>query len=518
VPHWIGYRWLTEHYSLTVTQPLRVETAIGPTRATVSDGTTEQRTVHESLRPEATLAGHLSYALKHEGVHLETLSRLFAVTRAAEVEDWIRREPTGQYARRVGFLFEWLTNRRLDVPDLTRGNYVSALDPERELVAPTPINNLRWRVRDNLLGNASFAPQVHLSSDTERALKVGIRERIERIEGQFTAELVMRSVVWLTVKESRASFAIEHEENKRDRIQRFAAVMEQRTGESVDPLSIPDLETLQREILGSNALHYGLRRSPVFVGESGRFGEEQVHYVGPPWEELPSMLEGLRQVLKRSAGLSPVARAALASFGFVYLHPMIDGNGRISRFLINDMLRRDGALPKPYILPISAILQRADLRPMSYDGALEVFSRPLMRQYQNEWSFGPEQRADDGVVYNLQFARYEDALHAWRYPDLTRHVSFLADALELTIEQEMRGEALYLQRHGAARARLKNIIEGPDTALDRIIRSVRESRGAISGKLRAEYPILERSEIADDVVRAIREEFPWVAVNEPAEG
>jgi hypothetical protein len=324
--------------------------------------------------------------------------------------------------------------------------------------------------------------------------------------------------VWLTVKESRASFAIEHEENKRDRIQRFAAVMEQRTGESVDSLSVTDLEAIQREILGPNALHYGLRRSPVFVGESGRFGDEQVHYIGPPWENVPTMLEGLRQVLKRTAGLSSVVRAALASFGFVYLHPMIDGNGRISRFLINDVLRRDGTLPKPYILPISMILQRTDLRPMSYDGALEIFSRPLMRQYQNDWSFGPEQRADDGVVYNLQFAQYEDALHAWRYADLTRHVSFLADALELTIEQEMRGEALYLQRHGAARARLKNIVEGPDATLDRMIRSVRESRGAISGKLRAEYPILERSEIADDVVRAIREEFPWVAVNEPAEG
>jgi len=43
------------------------------------------------------------------------------------------------------------------------------------------------------------------------------------------------------------------------------------------------------------------------------------------------------------------------------------------------------------------------------------------------------------------------------------------------------------------------------------------SRIVVRGQ-RAEYPILERSEIADDVVRAIREEFPWVAVNEPAEG
>jgi len=43
---------------------------------------------------------------------------------------------------------------------------------------------------------------------------------------------------------------------------------------------------------------------------------------------------------------------------------------------------------------------------------------------------------------------------------------------------------------------------------------VRESRGTISGKLRAEYPTLERVEIAKDVVRAIREEFPWTAIDE----
>ena len=83
----------------------------------------------------------------------------------------------------------------------------------------------------------------------------------------------------------------------------------------------------------------------------------------------------------------------------------------------------------------------------------------------------------------------------------------------------MRAEAQYLQRHGAARARLKSIIEGPDPALDRIIRSVRELRGVLSGKLRAEHPILERAEIASEVVRAIREEFPWTGANEaPAPG
>src|ERR1700732_4171 len=104
MPDWIGYRWLIERFGLTVTQALRTETLIGSSRATVSDGTTERRTVQGPLRPAATPAAHWSSALKHEGVHLGALSRRFAVARAAEVEDWIRREPPGRYARRAGFL------------------------------------------------------------------------------------------------------------------------------------------------------------------------------------------------------------------------------------------------------------------------------------------------------------------------------------------------------------------------------------------------------------------------------
>jgi hypothetical protein len=507
----IGYRWLIERYSLGIMQALRIETSIGPSRSRVSDGTTELRTVPEALRPQPTLAGHLAFAFKHEGVHLETLSRLFAVAPAHELEEWVRAEPTGQYARRAGYFYEWLTGRRLNVPDTTRGNYIDALDSERELTILRPPNNSRWRVRENLLGSPAFCPQVHLTTETTRALAMDVREHIARLEGQFSADLIRKSAVWLTIKESRSSFAIEHEEDKKDRVQRFAAAIEQRTGQSPEPLSVAELESLQREILGPNALYYGLRRSPVFVGETDRFGQERVHYIAPHWNDVPSILTGLSELLRRTEGLSPVARASLISFGFVYLHPMVDGNGRISRFLINDVLRRDGAVPTPYIVPISACLQRSDVRPLNYDGALELFSRPLMQQYQSAWSFGSSERGDDGVIYTLKFDRYDDANHAWRYPDLTRHVIFLSDALKITIDQDMHAEAVYMQQHANARARLKNIIEGPDATLDRIIRSVRESRGNISGKLRSEYPMLAHDEIGADVIRAIQEEFPWTA-------
>jgi hypothetical protein len=116
------------------------------------------------------------------------------------------------------------------------------------------------------LGDSRFSPQVYLTSAMRAALALDVSQRIERLEGQFSREMVMRSAAWLTVKESRASFAIEHEENNLDRIQRFATVLEQRTGQSANPLDPNELEALQREILGPNALHYGLRQSPIFVG------------------------------------------------------------------------------------------------------------------------------------------------------------------------------------------------------------------------------------------------------------
>ena len=42
-------------------------------------------------------------------------------------------------------------------------------------------------------------------------------------------------------------------------------------------------------------------------------------------------------------------RAAVLSFAFVYIHPLADGNGRVHRFLVNDLLYRDGILSEPMI-------------------------------------------------------------------------------------------------------------------------------------------------------------------------
>lgn len=207
-------------------------------------------------RPEPTVIGHLRFGLKHELVNLEFLARLFHVIDARMLEAWIRAEPTGAYARRAGFLFEWLTGRRLDVPDTLAGNYVDALDPDQYLVAPRPAKVQRWRVRDNLPGTRDFCPTVRRTDAVRAIERYDCAAALEALESEFGSDVVMRSAVWLTIKESRASFAIEQEEKQVDRVKRFAAVMETRCGQSADPLSLSALNDLQADILGT-ATRYG---------------------------------------------------------------------------------------------------------------------------------------------------------------------------------------------------------------------------------------------------------------------
>ena len=373
-------------------------------------------------------------------------------------------------------------------------------------MATTAVNHPRWRVRDNLPGNRDYCPIVLRTDRVREAEAYDCTGQLAALEAEFGSDLLQRSAVWLTVKESRASFAIEHEEQHVDRVRRFAAAMEQHCGRLDDPLSEDTLGVLQAQILGPRATRYGIRRSPVFIGEADGL-VELIHYIAPHWDDVPALLAGLREVAERTGGGAALLRAAVLSFGFVYIHPLADGNGRVSRFLVNDTLRRDGAISAPFILPISATITSSIVNRRGYDQVLELFSRPFMRQYAQAWRFGAEQLGEDGVRHTLQFDAWQAALPAWRYPDLTDHVEYLFEVIRATIEQEMRKEAAYLRKLRSARDRLKQVIEGPDAEMDRIIRSVRDNGGKVSNKLRGEFVLLEDAEIADAVVGIVGEVF-----------
>jgi len=501
---YIGFKWVAQHLNIEPVQPFAVESKIGTSRRTVVNSTREE-TYSPTARPDATIADHLTFGLKHELVNLEFLARLFAVIDQQVLENWIRSEPTGLYARRAGFLFEWLTGRQLNVPDAPSGNYVDALDPKDFVVASRPVNVQRWRVRDNLPGTRDFCPTIRRTEAVRTVERYNCAAALDFLEVEYGADILMRSAVWLSIKESRASFAIEHEEKQVDRVKRFAAVMERRCGQTDDPLLLETLTELQTEILGA-ATRYGVRQSPVIVGHTHGF-DDIVDYIGPPWERAGELLGGLRSSMVKTVGVSSILRASLASFGFVYIHPMIDGNGRISRFLVNDVLRRDGAVPSPFILPISATITNKTKERAGYDRALEMLSRPFLAKYRDNYHFGAEYVCSDGVRSNFYFDAYDDAMSAWRYPDLTHQTEYIGEVVRLTIEVEMSKEASYLRDMELAREGVKNNLEGPNSDIDQIIRSVRENGWKVSNKLVKAFPLLADAAMAEAVIAAVRDVF-----------
>lgn len=517
----IGGAWLLREFGLQLVQPLVVESEIGPRRQTVHHPSHRREVQQENMRPAATLPGHLTFMLKHEGVHLELLARLFDRIDPHQLAEWVDSEPNGQYARRAGFLYEWLTGRELDVhSEMIGGGYVQAIDPDEQLAATNSVNVARWRVRDNMPGTSAFCPTIRLTQAVRDALKFDLAGALGKEEAEFGADVLRRSAVWMTLRESRSSFQIEGEQDQATRVQRFAAVMETRTGEGQPPLTDEALSTLQKEILGevTTLTSYGLRQSPVFVGQSVRY-ENVVHYVAPDYRDVASMMDGLRTFVERTRGASPTARAAVASFGFVYIHPLADGNGRVHRFLINDVLRRDGAVHAPFILPISALITEHAAERARYDAALEEFSRPLMRAYADRYAFTRDAEIQpDGVASNFKFDAYDEARAAWRFMDLTSQVEYTGGLLERTIQQEMHAQAAFFRSNGLARAALKEIIEGPDSDIDAIIRSVRENAGVRSGKLAKRFPALLNDATWHRVTAAVTEAFaPDAGEVEPEE-
>lgn len=508
----IGGAWLARRYGIDLVMPLAVASRIAGRRASHVGRPTTRESHVEAMRPAPTLRGHLTFHLKHEIPHFELLSRLFARCDAAEVAAWVADEPTGQYARRAAFLCEFFTGQDLPVPPGLGGGYHDAIGADG-LVAATPgqaVLNPRWRIRDNLPGTRAFCPMVVKAQAGAEALDLDVRALIQELEVEFGADLLLRSAVWMTLRESRSSFEIEGDAGKADRIQRFADVLARRTGQGERaPLDDATLADLQRAILGPRTTlqRFGLRQSPVFVGEVVRY-QEIVHYVAPPPEDLADMLAGLQTFLARTQGQSPVMRAAVAAFGFVYIHPLADGNGRVHRLLVNDVLRRDGVVQAPMILPVSALIASDAAERRAYDRILDAVSRPLMRTLVGTWHFAETRTVHaDGIASNFVFDGVAAARPAWRYPDLSPHVAYLADVVQRTIREDMREESRHLRSHGRARAAIKEIVEMPDEPIDRVIRSILTNQGALSGALRKELPILDEPDLWQALVQAVLQAF-----------
>ncbi len=450
-----------------------------------------QNTVSEifpaGFRDLSTLtdADHLLFSLRYDGVSLSILQALFASLERAPLERdltaLIAATPTGQYTRRLWYLYEHLTQRRLPLPDHKQGRYIPLLDPAAHFTGPSQ-RSKRHRVLVNLLGDRRFCPIVRRTPALEAVAPDALRVRIQTLLDTYDPDVLHRAVQYLYTRETRASFAIEHERPTASRMERFVALLGRVP--AIEQMTQEVLTELQHTTVDPRFADTTYRTEQVYIGETLSPFRQKIHYVAPRAEDVTELMAGLLDMTTRNlaSDVHPIALAAAVSFGFVFIHPFSDGNGRLHRLLIHYVLSQSGLTPPGMIVPISSVMLS---RRREYDTALEDASRPLLALLEYDLS-------EDGTL-----SISGETIDLYRYLDFTTLAEALQRWLVQAIEEDLLDELLFISRYRRARAALEEIVEMPDQLLSRFVRFCLLNNGRLSNKKRKRhFAMLDDDEIA----------------------
>lgn len=483
----VGYAALIHAYELAVPVP-RTLAAIGPRHKVYEDD--GWRIFTPRHQPANTLDAQLTFSLRYEGLDLAVLKALFRATGPDPIAEIVRAAPTGSYARRIWFLYEWLLQEQLDLPDAATGAYAPVVDPERQW-AIVGSNSTRHRVKNNLPGTPDFCPMIFRTPELNALVSRNLAAQARALVAGVPADLLARTAAFLLLKDSRSSFEIEGEDPPQDRIQRWGQVIGQAGRRAID---LEELLRLQRIVIGdARFVRLGLRIEGGFVGEHDRnIGTPIPDHISARHQDLEKLTNGLAAFDRIVAPeLDPVVAAAVLAFGFVYIHPFEDGNGRLHRFLIHHVLAARGFNPQGIVFPVSAvILDRIE----DYRRTLESYSQrllPLIR-----WT-----ATERGNVEVLN-----ETVDFYRFFDATPHAEFLFSCVARTIDVDLPAETAFLAGYDTFKKRVSALIDMPDRVMDLLFRFLRQNNGTLSKRARErEFAGLTDNEAAE--IQSIYEEI-----------
>jgi len=470
----VGYGWLTESHQLPVIdlwQKCYIDSAVRG-RQEEGRGNHQIRLFESRYQPEESLVGHLQFALRYEGVNLQLLSLLFDQIESTGLCEWIAGSPTSAYARRVCFLYEWLTGNQLPVRDPVpaKMRYVDVLDTDMQFATRAAAKDPRFRVNDNLPGTRNFCPLVRKTEFLSEMVSKDLRKRTRETLKQYDQDLLRRAAAFLYLKETQSSFEVEREKPSASKAQRFADLLRQ--ADTGHPLTEERMVGLQNAVIDPRFHEFTWRHQQSWIGDDLGY-RKRIAFVPARPEDLPVLMQGLLDTAGKARSLvdstadsgdldtaelqfDPVIYAAIIAFGFVFIHPFMDGNGRIHRYLIHEVLANAGFTPRGIVLPVSAVIL-ANLD--EYVGVLERYSQPLLQLT----DYSPD-TPDIPATGN-------DAVY-FRYFDATEQAEFLYHALERTVEEDLQQEINFLLCFDRARQQLNELLDWPDHSLDLFVRVV----------------------------------------------
>jgi hypothetical protein len=472
-----GYAALIDRYDLKVPLP-RTLAAIGLRHKVYESDRWRLYTPRHT--PHASLEGHLTFALKYEGLDLAVLKHLFMATGPEAIAALVKDKPTGSYARRLWFLYEWLLGEQLDLPDAGTGSYVKIVDPEQQWDV-TGETVSRQRIKNNLPGVVQFCPLVFKTEELNQFVAQDYAARAQEVVSRVPKDVLARTAAFLLLKDSKSSYAIEGERAPQDRIQRWGRAIGEAGRNKLDDY---ELLRLQKMVIGDTRfVHLGLRIESGFVGERERHTRMPLpDHISARHEDLPALVEGLLafdQMTKRE--LDAVIAAAILAFGFVYMHPFEDGNGRIHRYLIHHALSIRGFNPPGVVFPVSAVIL-ANIE--DYRRVLEDYSQRLLPLV--EWE--PTEKFNVRVL--------NDTKDFYSYFDATPHAEFLYRCVKQTIEEDLPQEADFLRRYDEFCNQVQTIADMPDSLMDLLFRFLQQNDGRLSQRARTkEFSALSEEEV-----------------------
>jgi hypothetical protein len=418
--------------------------------------------------PGTQITDHLSFALRHEPIDLLILKRAFEVIPAGEMAALIRSAPTGVFARRAWFFCETLTGTTLDVEDAETVTAADALDPKAYFTL-RPRLSKRHRVRDNLLGRGDYCPVIRRTEALELFMGRALAQQAAETVGRTSTNLVARAASFLLLADSRASFEIEGERPPRNRLERWGRAVLQ-AGKNA--LSLDELNRLHGILIEDRRfIKPGLRPDGVFLGERDHNGDPLPEFIGARPEDSAGLVAGMLAANQRmrESDLDPVLQAAATAFGFIYVHPYQDGNGRLHRYLIHHVLAERRFTPPGMVFPVSSVmLDRID----DYRKTLLGHSGPLMAFI--EWQ----------PTLDRNVAVTNDTADMYRYFDCTDEAEFLYSCVARTVEHDLPNEIDFLRRQDEARSRIMGTVDMPDRLAQDLLMFMRQNDGKIPKRRR----------------------------------
>jgi hypothetical protein len=484
-----GAAWLQKQYKL-VRHTLTHSSYIGHNDSIelTSKGNVEQ-VYKKHYDPGDGTVDNIEFLLKYDDINLNFLRDVMTRIPEAEILTYIEDAPSSKYGRKIGFLYELLTGKQLNIKKKITGNYVDLLEPEKYITS-AGIRNPRWRINDNLLGTLEFCPMVRKARELDTLLQQDIKAKIEALQNTFSAEIFRRATDYLYKKETKSSYEIEREEPSPDRMEKFVSLLMQAGTEPHEQmLQEKRLVELQNAIVDPRFAVNQFRDFQNYIGQSLPNFRDMIHYICPPPALVRSLMKGIHDTEQKAIGVPAEVRAGILAFGFVFIHPFEDGNGRIHRFLIHDVLASSGIVPMGTIIPVSAHMlnNRRD-----YDHILETYSKPLMQFIRYD------KKADGSLI----ITNPDETEGYFRYPDLTEHCTYLLKTIHATLAEDMLNELTFLQRYDEAKNELQNIVDMPDKLLNDMLMFLHQNKGVLPKRRRERF-----HQITDDEIQRMENSF-----------